>query len=162
MTVNGPTGNVSVRYTEDGKDKTATEHLDLSPDVANGVLFTLLKNIQPDTPETKVGFVVATPKPQLVKLVIKPEGENSFSIGDVERKATHFVVKVDIGGISDVLANLLGKQPPDINVWILEGEAPVFVKSEGQLAPSGPVWRIELVAPIWPRTSEADSRKQRR
>src|SRR5689334_10957998 len=46
MTVNGRTGNVSVRYSEDGKEKTANEHLDLPPDVANGFVYTILKNIQ--------------------------------------------------------------------------------------------------------------------
>src|ERR1051326_9467219 len=129
MTVNGKSGNVSVRYTEDGKEKTADDHFDLT-NAGNGLQLTLLKNILPDTPETKVAFVVATPKPQLVTLVIKPQAEEPFSTGDARRKAVHFVVKVDIGGISGVLADLLGKQPPDTNVWILEGEAPAFVKSE--------------------------------
>ena len=155
MTVNAKRGNVSVRYTEDGKEKTADDHFDLT-NAGNGLQLTLLKNILPDTPETKVAFVVATPKPQLVTLVIKPQAEEPFSTGDARRKAVHFVVKVDIGGISGVLADLLGKQPPDTNVWILEGEAPAFVKSEGPLAPGGPVWRIELVNPVWP--SGADSK----
>lgn len=158
MTVNGKTGSVSVRYTEDGKEKTANDHFDLT-NVANGIQLTLLKNIQPDTPETKVSFVVATPKPQLVTLVIKPAGEDSFALGDAPRKAMHFLAKIDIGGISGVLADLLGKQPPDTNLWILEGEAPAFVKSEGPLAAGGPVWRIELVSPTWPRPSGTDSKQ---
>lgn len=154
MNVNGKTGNVLVRYTEDGKEKTVDDHFDLT-NVANGLQLTLLKNIPPDTPETKVGFVVATPKPQLVTLVIKPMGEEPFSTGDAQRKAIHFVAKVDIGGISGVLADLLGKQPPDTNIWILEGEAPAFVKSEGPLTAGGPVWRIELVTAVWPRRTDS-------
>ena len=34
---------------------------------------------------------------------------------------------------------------------ILGGEAPAFVKSEQSLYTGGPVWRIELVSPAWPR-----------
>lgn len=88
-----------------------------------------------------------------MKLVITPQAEESFTTGDAHRKAMHYVVKVGIGGISGVLAELFGKEPPDTYVWILEGEAPAFVKSEGPLAPGGPVWRIELVSPAWPGSS---------
>ncbi len=161
MTVDGRSGQVTVRYTEDGKDRTATERLELPTDVANGLVLTLLQNLRPDAPETKVAFVAATPKPRLVKLVIKPQGEEPFSTGDAHRKAMHYVVKVDIGGLSGVFAELLGKQPPDTHVWILEGEAPAFVKSEGPLAPGGPIWRIELVSPVWPRTKTVNSNEKK-
>lgn len=149
MTVDGNTGMATVRYNEKGEDKTETEHLKLPPDVANGMQLVLLKNILPSMPETKFGFVAATPKPRLVKLVITPQGEETFTTGEAKRKAMHYLVKVDIGGITGAFADLLGKRPPDTNVWILEGEAPAFVKSEGPLAMGGPVWRIELVSPVW-------------
>jgi hypothetical protein len=61
------------------------------------------------------------------------------------------VLKIDIGGLKGLLAPLAGKQPPDSHVWILDGEAPAFVKSEQQLFMDGPLWRIELVSPVWPR-----------
>ena len=57
------------------------------------------------------------------------------------RKATHYILKVDIGGIAGVVAPLVGKQPPDSHVWILGGEAPAFVRSEQPLYNGGPVWR---------------------
>jgi hypothetical protein len=60
------------------------------------------------------------------------------------------VLKVNIGGLKGLLAPLIGKQPPDSHVWILDGEAPAFVKSEQPLFQGGPVWRIELVSPAWP------------
>jgi hypothetical protein len=97
--------------------------------------------------------VAATPKPRLVKLAITNGGEESFATGSAGRKATHYVLKVEIGGVAGVVAPLLGKQPPDSHVWILEGEAPAFVKSEQPLFNGGPVWRIELVSPTWPRTA---------
>ena len=55
------------------------------------------------------------------------------------------------GGVAGVVAPLVGKQPPDSHVWVLEGEAPAFVKSEGPLAMGGDSWRIELVSPVWPK-----------
>jgi hypothetical protein len=46
-------GRVTVHTTDDdGKDKVVTEHLDLQPDVANGMVLTLLKNIRSDAPQT--------------------------------------------------------------------------------------------------------------
>jgi hypothetical protein len=160
MTVNGSTGQVTVRYADNGKEKTATEHLQLPADIANGLVLTLLKNVPPDV-DTKVAFVAATPKPRLVKLAVTPQGEEAFSTGDAHRKAMHYVVKIEIGGLSGVFAELLGKQPPDTQVWILQGEAPAFIKSEGPLALGGPIWRIELVSPVWPRTAAANLKKKK-
>jgi hypothetical protein len=146
------TGQITVRYTEDdGKEKVATDRLALPPDVANGLIFTLLKNISPQAARTMLSMVAATPKPRLVKLVITPQGEDSFSTDGSSRKAIHYVVKVDIGGVTGLVAPLIGKQPPDTHVWILGGEAPAFVKSEGPLYLGGPTWRIELASPVWSR-----------
>ena len=66
-------------------------------------------------------------------------GEESFATGGTNRKAMHYVLKVDIGGIKGVVAPLVGKQPPDSHVWILGGDAPAFVKSEQPLYNGGPL-----------------------
>jgi hypothetical protein len=146
--IDGSTGDVTVRSTDhEGKEKVDTEHIDLPPDVANGLIFTLVKNIGPA--ETKVAMVATTPKARLVKLAITRQGAEPFSVGGSRRKATHYVVKIEIGGAAGLVAPVLGKQPPDIHVWILGGEAPIFVKSEGPLFYGGPIWRIELVSPVW-------------
>lgn len=152
VSIDGSTGQVTVRYTDDrGNEKVATERLDLPRDVANGLILTLLKNIRPDATRTTVSMVAATPKPRLVRLAITSQAEDSFSIAGSGRKATHYIVKIEIGGIAGLMAPLLGKQPPEIHVWILRGEAPAFVKSEGELYLGGPIWRIELASPVWPR-----------
>ena len=52
--IDATSGQVTVRYTEDGKEKILSERLELPPDVANGIVFTLLKNIQPTVPKTTV------------------------------------------------------------------------------------------------------------
>ncbi len=141
-------GVVKVRYTDDdGKEKTINQRLDLPPDVGNGLLMTLVKQIQPKAPQTTVSFVATTPKPRLVNLVIVPQGEVPVSHGTIKPKAIHYVVKVKIGGVAGLVAPLLGKQPPDTHVWILGGEAPAFVKLEGPLYDGGPIWRVELAIP---------------
>jgi hypothetical protein len=155
MSINGSSGRVTVRYADDGQQKVETEHIELPPDLANGLILTLLKNLQTGTPPKTVSLVAATPKPRLVKLAITAAGDEPFSTGGRARRATHYVLKVEIGGIAGVLAPLLGKQPPDSHVWILGGEAPAFVKSEQPLYLGGPLWRIELVSPVWPRTAPA-------
>ena len=156
MSIDGSSGQVTVRYTDEhGKQQVEAERLDVPPDLANGLILTLLKNVQTGAPPKTVSFVAATPKPRLVKLAITVAGDEPFSTGGAARKATHYVLKVEIGGIPGVLAPLLGKQPPDSHVWILGGEAPAFVKSELPLYLGGPLWRIELVSPVWPRTVPA-------
>jgi hypothetical protein len=150
VSVDGSTGQVTVRYADDGgKEKTVTERLKLPADVSNGMILTLLKNIRPDVPLTTVSMVAAAPKPRLVRLLISPEGEDSVLAGGLAHKATRYVVKVDIGGVAGVVAPLVGKQPPDTHIWILGGDAPSFVKSEGPLYAGGPIWRIELTSPNW-------------
>jgi hypothetical protein len=151
VSIDGSTGQVTVRYTgDDGKEKVASDRLQLPPDVANGMILTLVKNVGPDVPRTTVSMVAATPKPRLVKLAIVPQGEEPFLLGGSKRRATHYVLKIEIGGVGGVVAPLLGKQPPDIHVWILSGDAPAFVKLEGPLYLGGPAWRIELTSPVWP------------
>jgi len=149
--LDGASGEIQVRYKDKkGAEKLVKERLEVPPGVANGMIFTLLKNIAPTTPETVVPMVAAGPKPRVVSLVVTPAGEDAFTIGGSARQATHYVVKVKIGGIAGVVAPLIGKQPPDSHVWILPGDAPAFVKSEGPLAPDGPIWRIELLSPTYP------------
>jgi hypothetical protein len=144
-------GRVKVRYTdEDGKEKEIEERVKLPPDVANGMVLALLKNISPEAPKTTVSMVAITPKPQLVKLEVTAAGEEPFSTGSSRRKATRYVVKVHVPGLTGAVASLLGKIPPDSHVWVLAGEAPAFVKAELALFPGGPTWRLELLSPVWP------------
>jgi hypothetical protein len=160
VSTDASTGQVTVRYTDDGTEKVTTDRLKLPPDISNGLVVTLLKNIPPNAPEMKVPMVAATPKPVLVQLAISSQGEEPFSIAGSAHKAAHYVVKVEIGGITGIMAQLLGKKPPDTHVWVLQGEAPTFVKSEGPLYLGGPIWRIELTSPVWPPNAANDSKEE--
>jgi hypothetical protein len=149
VSIEASTGEVQVRFTENGEDKVQTEHLDLPPDLANGLILTILKNIRPDSPKTELSYVVATPKPRLVKLTIRPHGQDTLKTAGLPHRARHYVLKVELGGVAGLVAPLIGKQPPDIHVWILGGKAPAFVKMEGPLYQGGPIWRLELTSPAW-------------
>jgi len=143
-------GQLIVRSTSDGKEQVKTEHITLPPNLSNGIVSMLLKNVRPEDDEIELSMVVATPKPRLIKLAITRHAEDLFAVAGSKRKATHFVVKFEIGGIAGAVAPLIGKQPPDTSVWIADGETPVFIKSEGPLYADGPIWRIELTSPVWP------------
>ena len=153
------TGQVRVKYTNDkGQEKEENEHMDLPKDLANGIVLTLLKNLGPDPKPIELSMVVATPKPRLVKLEISDQGKEPFTLAGSKREAMQFAIKVQLGGLAGVLAPLFGKEPPDAHVWIIGGEAPTFVKSETLSFPGGPIWRTELVSPVWPQKAEPDSK----
>lgn len=145
--IEAATGQVTIHLTEDGKEKIIRKRLELPPDIANGLMLTLTKNIRSGTPRTTVSMVAGASKPRLVKLIISPKGEESFALGTITHKAIHYVVKVEIGGAAGVIAPLVGKQPPDSHIWVTQGEAPTFLGSSGPLYEEGPIWRIELATP---------------
>jgi hypothetical protein len=148
-------GQISGSNTDSqGKEKRISDNLELPPDVANGIVVTLLKNLPSNTKNIIVPFVTTTSKPRLVKLEISLLGQDSFLVGGFShRKASHYVIKVKIGGVAGVVAPIVGKQPEDTHVWILAGDAPAYVRSEGPLYQGGPVWRIEATAPRWAATN---------
>jgi hypothetical protein len=157
--IDAGSGQVTIRYTEDGKEKVVSKKMALPNDLANGLIFTLLKNVRAGDAVISWSMLAATPKPRLVKLAITPQGEDALLIGDTKRTATHYVVKIKIGGVAGAVAPLVGKQPPDIHVWVMGGESPAFVKSEGPLFEDGPIWRIELTSPTWPNPAPEQSTK---
>ena len=152
-TIDIKSGRVKVSYTEDGEDTTIEETMALPDDLANGLILTLLKNVSPEAPKTVVSMLAITPKPRLVHLEFTPDGREPFATGGVAREATRFRVKVDIPGLTGVLASVLDKTPPDSFVWVLGGETPAFLMSLSPMYVEGPHWRIELVSPTWPKKS---------
>jgi hypothetical protein len=145
MTLDTQTGRAIVRHSEGkGAEKVEEETLALSSDVANGMMVPVLRNLSPTVVSAVASWVAATPNPRHVKLAISRAGTEPYPGAGSNRRAIHYVVKAEIGGMAGFLAPLVGKQPPDTHVWILEGASPAFVKSEGPLSVGGPVWRIEV------------------
>lgn len=149
MSLDGASGRAVVKYTDDGEQKVDEDRLELPQDLVNGFVSTFLKNVRPNAVPESVSYVAATPKPRLVNLEISVAGTDTFKTGATARKATHYVLKVKIGGLTGWLAPIVGKQPPDVHVWILGGQAPAFIRADQPLYAGGPVWRIELASPTW-------------
>ena len=150
MTIDRQSGQVTVRYTDDhGEQKSEVEKMELPPDLANGMIITLLKNINRKAMPKTLSYIAATPKPRLVKFELSVGGSEPFTVAGSRRQATHYVLKIDIGGLAGVIAPIIGKQPEDSHIWIMEGEAPAFVRSLAAMAMGGPLWRTDLVSPVW-------------
>lgn len=161
VSIDGVAGQITVRYVDDlGKEKVLTEYVEVPPDLANGIIPILIKNIPPNSMQSTFSFFVMNPKPRLVKLEVTPQEKDTFSIGETSRKAKHYVMKMKIGGVAGKVAPLVGKQPPDTHIWILGEEAPVMIKSEGPLYDGGPIWRIELVSPVGPKNNSDNRENQ--
>jgi hypothetical protein len=113
------------------------------------MVITIAKNLRKGARET-VHFVAFTPTARLIQLELVPAGEHKVLLGEVTKSATHYVLKPRPGAWLTLLSTLLGRVPPDSHAWIVTDELPAFVRFEGTLHPTGPVWRIELTNPRWP------------
>jgi hypothetical protein len=156
-TIDAKTGRVTVHFEKDGKPEKLEKSMELPPDLSNGILFTLVKNLLA-TPTATVSYLALTPKPTLVKLVFTKEGAEKLKAGSTRQPGARFVMKVELGGLKGVLASILNKKPPDTQMWVVDEEVPTLVASEGPLYGQGPVWRIELVSPQRIRLTTPESR----
>ncbi len=135
---------------KDGREKVQDGTLVLPLDVYNGMVLTVVKNLTSGAGET-VHMVAFTPAPKLIKLNMVPTAEVKIRIGGSEKTAIHYVLKPILGTWLKLFASLLGRMPPDNHAWIVTADVPAFVKFEGPLYMKGPVWRIELTSPRWPK-----------
>lgn len=141
-------GNVTMSsIDEHGKQKKETKRLDLPPDLANGLLTTIAKNLDPSAPSTTVSMVAGSTSPQIVKVKYSPQPEAIFHVGPVPYKAQHYRLKIEISGVKGKVAPLIGKEPKDIDLWLAKSESPTFLKFRGQMYEDGPIWEMELAAP---------------
>jgi hypothetical protein len=152
MFIDAASGQITSR---DKDGKITHDHLDLAPDLANGLPMTLLLNLDPSAPPTRLSMIAPTAKPRLVHILIAGEGEDTLTIAGVRHKAANFRIKIELGGVTGLVAPIVGKEPSDVHVWVLGGEAPAFVREEGQFYEGGPIWRVELIAPVFPPSQSA-------
>lgn len=154
MKVNVAAQQVTWHEIKDGKDEVKTEHMDIPPDLANGLMSPILENFPSNATEIKVPYIAGGSKPRLVKLDIKRGDENRFRVGSSSRRSRVFTIHIDIGGITGAVAPLIGEQPSDIKVWVMDGEVPTFLKLVGALYQKGPTWTMVLTSPTWPAGSD--------
>lgn len=147
MFIDARSGQITSR---DKDRKTTQRHLNLDSDICNGILLPLLLNIDRTTTPLRLSMVAPSSKPRLVHIEIAADGEDGVSIGGRPHKATNYRIKIDLGGLAGVVAPMIGKQPADVHFWILGGDAPAFLREEGQFYEGGPIWRIDLASPTFP------------
>ncbi|HJV65463.1 MAG TPA: hypothetical protein VJ550_07020 [Geomonas sp.] len=133
-----------------GEEKVLDGKLDLPPDVYNGMLPTIGKNLEKGHGAT-VHIVAFTPTPRVIELEMVPDGEEKVHVGDLPKTASHYILKPKLGLLLKIPAAILGRTPPDSHLWTIFAEVPAFVKLEGPLATDGPIWRVELTSPVWPK-----------
>lgn len=154
LEINLPSGTVKYHEVKDGKDEVKTKHMDLPPDLANGIMSPLLDNYPSKTTELKVSYLTGGSDPRVVHLSIKPGDTEFFHVGGSRRRAKRFNIHVEIQGIAGAVAPLIGKQPSDIKIWLMDGEVPTFLKMEGAFYQQGPIWTLQLASPIWPKNGQ--------
>jgi hypothetical protein len=140
---------VKTRARKGGREEVLAGTLQLPPDVYNGMVLTVVKNLPKGAGET-VHIVAFTPEPRLIQLELAPKGEHKVLIGEGKKTAIRYVFKPRLGFWLKLFAKLLGRMPPDYYAWIITDEVPAFARFEGPLNTTGPVWRIELMSPRWP------------
>jgi hypothetical protein len=133
-----------------GRETVLEGALELPPDVYNGLILSVVKDLPKGASET-IHFVAFTPEPRLIQLAVAPAGEQKILVGDLAKTAVHYVLKPQLGIWLKFFATVLGRMPPDNHIWILTDDVPAFVRFEGPLYPTGPVWRIQLTSPRWPQ-----------
>lgn len=155
--IDATSGMVTVRSSnKDGKVDVTSQHMTLPTDLANGLIPVVMENMQAAQQGMTVEMVVMAPKPRVVKLVITNLGEENCSVVEVASKATHYEIKIVLGGAIGLIAPLVGKAPPNIQVWIIRGSAPTFARSQGPLYGDGPMMNIRLASPVWPVAKAGD------
>lgn len=134
---------------KNGRVQTFDGRLDLPADVYNGMPITIAKNVPPRQSVT-VHLVAFTPEPRLIGLEIAPVGEEQVLIDRQAEVVVHYAFKPKLGALLRLFATLAGRAPPDNHGWFITDPVPAFVRFQGPLFLTGPVWRIELESPRRP------------
>jgi hypothetical protein len=149
VTIDVAAAEVEWQEAKGGKVEVHKNHMELPDDLANGIIPAVMENILQNAAETQVSYLANTPKPRIVRLLVKPDGRERFTVGGLAYFANRYVMHIELGGFAGLIAPIIGKQPPDSRGWVVPGEVPSFVRLEGAFYPSGPVWTVELSSPVW-------------
>ena len=157
LSIDAQKGEVTVRSAgKNDKEEVHTDHMKLPPDLCSPAMIgTIAKNLPANAEGTEVSMVVATPRPRLVKIAFTAQGEDKFSVAGSERVARHYEMKFELQGLAGVVAPLIGKKPPDVEIWIEPGEVPSFVKEIGPLSEGSPAVSMQQAGPVGPKDPDA-------
>lgn len=154
------TGEYRVQSSQDGSaDTPLIGRLELPEDVSNGMVVTLLRNLEAGSRET-VHFIAFTPEPKVIELKLIPAAKRTIHIGDLAKQAIQYVLEPQLNSVTMFFGKLLGKLPRAFHYhfWLLTDDVPAFGGFEGPLYLNGPTWRIEqtTLSNVWPSQVAAD------
>ena len=72
-------------------------------------------------------------------MLLAPAADELVTLGERPISTTRYLIKPQL----ELLASLLAVDVAPIQMWIVGGAAPAFVKFEGPMSFLGPTWRIE-------------------
>ena len=148
VTIEEARQQVIVRDLSKGGGPVKAEHMDLPPDLANGIIFTLIQDMPAGDP-IEVPYLAMTPTPRMVKVAVAKAGEEQFKVGGRPYRAIKYEVKVHLGGIAGIVAPMIGKQPPDDYVWVSDSRVPAIIRIDSAMYSEGPIWSVRLASPDW-------------
>ncbi len=93
-------------------------------------------------------------KPRIVDFKTQRDGKDSVQVAGQNRSATRMKIHIDLGGVAGVVAPMVGKQPTDTYVWLMDGDVRSFIRMQGALYQKGPIWKAELASPTWPKNND--------
>lgn len=76
-------------------------------------------------------MAIFTPTPRLIRMDVRPEGEERVFVGGHARPTVRYLVNLELGGVTGAIAALAGKDPPDFLYWLVTGPVPAFVRFQG-------------------------------
>jgi hypothetical protein len=145
FSVEAATGLATSRTADkNGNVQVESRRIELPDDLANGFVGTAVLNAAQNTTPFRVGLLAPIGSGRLIQLLISQEGVQPFHMTGQTLNATVFRIHPELGGIVGVIARLIGLQPKDVMVWVLEGEEPAVVRIVGQMGGYGPLVSSEL------------------
>jgi len=155
LATNAAGDTISRTPDSNGKYKVETSHFDLPPGTAVvGMMGTLMANLDPATQSLSVPALSPSQKPRLLHFSITREGRGTFHIAGSRQTASIFRAKAELGGIAGLVAPILGKEPLDSLIWVLEGDSPVVVRAITQISEGGPLLDMQLAGATFPRAQQ--------
>ena len=149
VTIDVKNGTITRKSEGSENRKVEIERINMPPDLSNGLLLDMIKNLPAEAAETRVSMIAAASKSRIVKLLIQPEDDERFYIAGVAHRAKKYVIKIELGGIAGAIAPIVGQKPHDSHVWIAAGAPPAMLRAESQFYLNGPMWTVELCSPTW-------------
>jgi len=103
MKIDMRTRSVSMLVDPNSGKPDKPEHMNLPPDLSNGLLFNLIQNLPNGSPKVTVSYLAPTAKPRLLRYAISPGQEGTVAIAARSVKTAEWDVKAELGGVAGYL-----------------------------------------------------------